>query len=161
MEVELKLVPVDQKKELAGLMDVYLKEHHQFKQLAKGPESTKDYIYFDAYWEEAGRYPFFIYSENNCAGFVLVRTVNSIESVFYQVSEFYIIPECRLSGLGRRAIEQVWHEFPGDWELDVVKNNHAARQFWSQCCEQFSKGRVTVEEVQAEDGAHFRYNFSV
>ncbi len=161
MNIRLSLVPSDQKYRLGEYLDCYLEEHSQYKETPFGPVSTAEYVYFLEYWREKGRHPYFIFLDSEIAGFILVRTVFTGEDSFFQVSEFYILPEYRRTGIGFEAVSLLWQKFPGLWGLQVLGNNKTARVFWSKCCNALAKGGVEVDEVTAENGLRYQYNFAV
>jgi len=136
-------------------------EHHQHKEFPVGPLSTAEYVYFPEYWREKGRYPYFIFQDSEIVGFILVRTVFADEGLFYQVSEFYVLPKYRMSGVGVKAVSLLWQNHPGFWELQVLGNNKSAKLFWSKCCTAFARDGVVVNEVESDDGLRYQYNFVV
>ena len=161
MNIRLSLVPPDLKYRLGEYLDRYLEEHSQYKETRIGPLSTAEYVYFLEYWREKGRHPYFIFRDSEIADFILVRTVSTDEGSFFQVSEFYILPEYRRTGIGIEAVSLLWQKFPGLWELQVLGNNKTARVFWSKCCNAFARDGVEIDEVTAEDGLRYQYNFAV
>lgn len=161
MSVDLRLVPESERAILEVLTNEYLKAHSEFQEPRIGPESVDDYVYFKEYWREKGRYPYFIVKEESIIGFVLVRTVFEQDDYFYQVSEFYIKPEEEGKGFGQKAIKKVWGLYPGNWELQVLKNNIRAIHFWSNCVNKYSTGSIVKKEVKSEDGGRYQYNFEV
>ena len=161
MTITLSLVPLEEKRKLADLVDEYLPIHCSFQQLRDGPESAADYVYFPEYWREAGRYPYYILLDSMIAGFVLVRTVFDRDGTFYQVSDFYVKPEFQRRGVGTQAISILWAMYPGSWELHVLRNNLGAGLFWSHCSEKHAVGDITVTEVTETDGVRYQYNFKV
>lgn len=161
MNIELALVSPEQKAQLSVIVDEYLLEHGQYKEIAAGPTCTDDYIYYPEYWREKGRFPYFILQNSEVVGFVLVRTVFTDDGYFYQVSEFCILPAFRKSGLGLEAVKNLWLMYPGLWELDVLGKNLRAKAFWLKCCDAYAKEGLAITEVDSEDGLRFQFNFEV
>lgn len=161
MNIELRKVPLDEKEQLAALVNVYLQDHCSHQQYRIGPESVEDYVYFPEYWREEGRYPYFIEDGTKILGFVLVRTVFEEEGFFYQVSDFYIDPAFQRQGLGKKSISLLWNKYPGRWELQVLALNRAAKEFWSNCTSAYAIGGGKITEVEEDDGMRYQYNFEV
>ena len=72
--VVLKRVPIEEKPLLWKLLQEYLnlepfRGAHHFKD----EEGNWKYPYFDGYWTKETRHPFFIYYQDELAGFVMVR----------------------------------------------------------------------------------------
>ena len=90
------------------------------------------YAHIDDYWNEAGRYPFFIRADGKLAGLVLIRSCSeySYLSRPHCVAEFFVMRKYRRHGVGLAAATQVFSRFPGGWEVSVLLNNHAALAFW-------------------------------
>ncbi|MEM0953262.1 MAG: GNAT family N-acetyltransferase [Pseudomonadota bacterium] len=161
MTIELSLVPFNQRLRLKQYLDHYLMEHAQFKEHKKGPLTSSQYIYFSDYWRGKGRYPYFIVQDGAELGFALVRAVFDEEELCHRVSEFYIAPEFRRAGAGKKAVELLWQMHPGRWKLQVLANNITARVFWESCCDAFAKEAFSVEEIHSEDGKRHRFNLEV
>lgn len=161
MNIKLRIVSLDEKAQLAKLVNDYLKEHCRHQQKRIGPESVEGYVYFPEYWREKGRFPFFIEAGGETVGFVLVRTVFEENDSFYQVSDFYIEPEYQRQGVGCKSISLLWGAYPGRWELQVLAANVVARDFWSRCTAANATGSVTVVEVEEADGMRYQFNFRV
>ena len=161
MAIELYLVPLEEKQQLARLVDEYLPIHCSHQDIRVGPESAEDYIYFPEYWREEGRYPYYIQQESKIAGFVLVRTVFDEGGIFYQVSDFYVKPEFQRQGLGEKAVSLLWEKYPGAWELHVHRKNLGAKHFWNHCSDRYAADKVKITEVSETDGLRYQYNFEV
>jgi len=145
---------------IAGLLESYLHELAQYADFTADAAVARRYPYLDPYFAEAGRRPFLIWHNNTIAGFVLVRDPVSTGSD-WQVAEFYITPENRRMGIGRRAIASIWRRFPGSWELQVHARNAAARRFWTACIERLAHGAPEVRDIDAGDGRRFQFNFRI
>ena len=161
MSIELILVAEAEKDRLASLVNDYLVGHCRHQENSVGPRVVGEYVYYPAYWREKGRYPYFIKTKATVIGFVLVRTVYRNSDYFYQVSDFYIKPEFEGRGYGTQAIAALWAEYPGRWELQVLRRNLRARHFWARCIEKFARGGCRINEVELADGKRYQYNFVV
>ena len=144
-----------------SLLNEYLLELSSYQDVPSGATNSASYPYLDAYWSEPGRHAFIIQRGGHSVGFTLIRDPTSTKSVVYQLAEFYIKPESRRLGIGRRAVHAIWKRFPGQWELQVHTRNSAAVQFWELCLETVTSKPPQVREVQGRDGRRIQFHFSV
>jgi predicted acetyltransferase len=142
-----------------SLLDDYLGELSNYRDVSVGATSSVSYPYLDAYWSEVGRHIFLIQYSEQVVGFAFVRNASSTESVTHQVAEFYVSPDSRRLGIGCRAILEIWKLFPGQWELQVHARNTTAVRFWESCIESGAKENLKVREVKASDGRRLQFNF--
>ncbi len=157
--VELRRVDSAEQPALNALVDDYLAELAGHRERPVGPVDADDYEYLPYYWSEPGRHPFFLCANSSRKGFALIREVP--ESGVIQMSDFYVRPDARRSGLGSAALAQIWREFPGEWELQVHAQNEAAMAFWPRCIAQWATGEVRAREVMEDDGRRIQYNFEM
>ena len=61
-------------------------------------------------------------------GFVLIRR---LPDGAHEMSEFYVVPGARRSGLGTQAARAALTRHPGRWRLGVAGGNVHARAFWT------------------------------
>lgn len=65
------------------------------------------------------------------AGFCLLGFAeNTHPATNYYIAEFYISPEFRRKGIGKRAVKELFALLPGKYCYHVLKQNDAARCFW-------------------------------
>lgn len=85
-----------------------------------------EYPYFDLYWREPGRFPFWALADGRRAAFALVRqTADGAE-----MAEFYSFPEFRRSGIALPFARALFARYPGPWELTQYRANAGAVAFW-------------------------------
>ncbi len=161
MPLELAAVSGSDARLIESLLDDYLCELSSHRDVPVGATDSASYPHLDAYWSEPGRYAFIIQCRGRAVGFALIRGPASTGSAVHQVAEFYIKPESRRLGIGRRAALAIWERFPGQWELQVHARNSAAMQFRATCAEAEASEAAQVREVQASDGRRIQFNFRV
>jgi len=144
-----------------SLLDEYLIELSSYRGVPSDATTSASYPYLDAYWSDPGRYAFIIQHGGHPVGFVLIRDPTSTKSAVYQLAEFYIKPESRRLGIGRRAVYAIWKRFPGQWELQVHTQNSAAVQFWESCLETVTSELPQGRKVQGRNGRRIQFHFSV
>jgi predicted acetyltransferase len=159
--IELKATSASDSRLIEALLDGYLRELSRHRDVPVGATNAASYPYLDTYWAEPGRHAFIIESDGQAAGFALVRGPASTGSAVHQLAEFYIKPESRRLGIGRRAMSEIWRRFPGQWELQVHARNSAAAQFWSACAETETGEAPQAREVHARDGRRIQFSFRV
>lgn len=141
MRVEITRAGKDEKSLVASLMQSYLHELDVLSGDATQPEvAYAPDAYFDAYWEEADRYPFLIKSEGEIVGFCLVRSVGPD---CYAIAEFYVVPHCRQSGVGGQAARTVFNMFSGQWQVAQLASNSLAQKFWRRAIADFTGDRFS------------------
>jgi predicted acetyltransferase len=146
---------------VASLLDDYLRELGNHREVPIGATDAASYRQLDAYWSEPGRHAFLIRCNHSVVGFAFIRDPISTGTAVHQVAEFYIAPQSRRRGLGRQAIRAIWARFPGQWELQVHCRNSAAIQFWTSCAQAEASAAPKMRTVQASDGRRAQLNFRV
>ena len=71
----IEVIPAqpDQEAILANLLELYLHDFSEFRDLELEPDGTFGYRRLSLYWSESGRHPFLVWVEGKLAGFVLVK----------------------------------------------------------------------------------------
>ena len=161
MQTELVVAVSSDTDLINSLLDEYLLELGSYRDVPSGATNSVSYPYLDAYWSEPGRRAFIIQYGGHSVGFALIRDPTSTKSAVYQLAEFYIKPESRRLGIGRRAVHAIWKRFSGQWELQVHTRNSTAVQFWESCIEAVTSEPPQVREVQGRDGKRIQFDFSI
>lgn len=146
---------------ISGLLEDYLRELDRYRIPSNQTGGSHGYPYLDAYWLDAGRHAFLIRSGGRVVGFVFVRDPASTGSTVHELAEFYVKPDSRRLGIGRKAAAALWKDFPGEWELQVSLRNSSAVGFWTSCIESVTGVRPEVSEMRAQDGARVKFHFDV
>jgi predicted acetyltransferase len=124
MRVECVPIPVSDKAILWNLMQAYMAELMPFGNF--GPvDGVFEYEWFELYWREPDRFPFWAIADGKCAAFALVHRERRTE-----MAEFYTFPEYRRSGVGIDFARQLLKRFPGPWEISQYRSHQAAVAFW-------------------------------
>src|SRR5258706_10762854 len=115
-------VPASEREALFSDLQHYLRELMQYGNFA--PENgVFAYPWFDAYWQEAERWPFWVLANGERAGFALVRRD---EDGCVEMAEFYIRPTHRRAGVGVAFARQLLARVPGVWIISEYRANSAA-----------------------------------
>jgi predicted acetyltransferase len=146
--VRLKPVALADKPALWDMMTGYLIEHAR-KVDPAGVYDPLDAPYFDLYWVEASRRPYWIDHEGERAGFVLVNEWSpSGLGTQHSIAEFNISPLSRRRGLGLAATLAAFRAHPGQWELQVYRANPEGMAFWPRA---ISAARASAWETLERD----------
>ena len=130
----------------------YLKELH-------GSDFDAEYKELPFYWTDpTNRFPFLIRPENAIAGFALLRRINNADHVVMEMAEFYVMPEYRTRRIGLDAATELFRRFPGNWKLEVIKNNVGALAFWPKVLRAVAQDIQKSEFEFSEPRVQFRFN---
>jgi predicted acetyltransferase len=124
MDTHLRRVSDDERNSLRELLAAYLLEFDGQK---------TPYPYFDDYWSEPERVPFFIEADGKIAGFCLVRR----RGLNWTIAEFTVVPEWRRNGIGRLAVAAIRESAVTAGAMYVEATVHRektqALAFWLAC----------------------------
>lgn len=121
---------------IGNLMQLYI---HDFTELWAGTDRAElqsdgrygDYPDLDLYWRDPDRIPLLIRSHGRLIGFALLnRRSHSGALLDWNVGEFLIVRKYRRGRYGSAALAAILAQWPGRWEVAVVRNNLAALAFW-------------------------------
>ena len=124
MAVEIAPVLATEKQLLWDRMQDYMAELMPYGNFAP-VDDVFQYKWFDLYWRDSDRFPFWAIVEGNRAAFALVRLGKRNE-----MAEFYSFPEFRRTGVALDFARQILNRFPGPWELSEYRADVAAVAFW-------------------------------
>jgi len=125
--MDIALVPIGEKLLLWDMLQDYIEELSVFAGVTR-VNGVYEYKYFDAYWSEEGRWPFWATEDGKRVGFALI--LRDAEADAMRVGEFYIKPEFRRSSLGAEFATRLLERFPGPWKIRQMAENKAAVAFW-------------------------------
>jgi len=138
MNINLLPIEFNQKQVLVGMMQKYLHELATFCDIKVDKNGFFDLgPYFNLYWQEAQRHPFFILNGGSMTGFALVR---EYDCRCYEVAEFFVLQKYRRSGAGARAATTLFHQFNGSWRVCQHDNNVLAQLFWRNVIGRYTNG---------------------
>jgi predicted acetyltransferase len=128
--IRLAPVALADKPALWAMMSEYLIEHAR-KVDPGGAGDPLAYEYFDLYWTEPERRPYWIEHEGARAGFALVNAWSpSGLGVDHAMGEFCVAAPWRRHRIGVAAAGLAFAAHPGQWELQVHRANPEGMAFW-------------------------------
>lgn len=108
MAVELQPIPLAEKAALKAMLDPCLIEHADLVDPRRVHGDPRSYDYFDPYWVDPDRHPYWIMADGERVGFCLVNAhPPSGQTVDHAVAEFSVLAAHRCGGLGRAAVRAV------------------------------------------------------
>lgn len=131
MRVDVVPIQESDKSALWERMQAYMAELMPFGNF--GPvDGVFGYEWFDLYWQEPNRFPFWGEVEGKRAAFALVHCGQRTE-----MAEFYSFPEFRRTGVALDFARQIIRRFRGPWEISQYRAHVAAVAFWHRVLEDY------------------------
>lgn len=158
--VELRLVNKEEKEILRNLLEKYDYEFSQYTKVDINNLGLFGYDYFDYYWTEKNRFPYFILVDGKLAGFVLVNDFPEVENIKtdFCLSEFFVLYKYRKQGVGSIAAKKAFDLHRGKWQLKRHPHNIASVYFWDKVVNEYTNGNYKLvnaypdKKVDYEDG---------
>jgi predicted acetyltransferase len=156
MMIEVRVAGESERLEIERMLDRYLIELSQHREIPAGAARAAEYPFLTYYWSERDRFPFTVWFNYELVGFALVRRCDGV----FQFAEFFIESKHRRSGIGGRAVASIFKEFPGLWELQVMSGNASGLRFWQRCISAHATN-WNVEQIAAPDGLRHFFHFEI
>lgn len=138
VEVSISPIPITERMVLANLMQLYCYDLSEFNDDVINESGLfAEYPYFDAYWTESERFPFFIRLSLQRVGFALVRELAVNQ---YAIAEFFVARKYRRLGVGKQAALQLFQRFPAEWHIAQQAANIPSQQFWRTVIAEYTNG---------------------
>jgi len=153
MQITLELIKKEHKEILRNLLEKYLYEFSQYVDIGDGINDLGlfGYDHLDMYWNDSGRFPYFIKVDGRLAGFAMVSAypITGTE-VDFKMSEFFIIYQYRKSGVAAYCVNLLFEMHKGKWSILFHPDNVISKKFWLRTIDQYTNGnyqQVTKEQV--------------
>lgn len=139
MDVQVSLIPYEDKTILANLIQLYRYDSSEFDGHVLTGHGYYLYKYFDHQWTDAYRRPLLVKVDGEIAGFALVSL--DVPNAYMKLStagqtnvigDFFIMRKYRRKGVGRTVAESIFQQFPGTWEIRQTDGNKEAHAFWKR-----------------------------
>ncbi|MBQ4564307.1 MAG: GNAT family N-acetyltransferase [Lachnospiraceae bacterium] len=163
MEICVEPILIEQKSVFVQMMELYNYDFSEFSD-----DDINEYGYFgypriDDYWNEEGRYPFFIRVEGKIAGLVLVRSCceHSQLSNPHNIAEFFVMKKYRKRGVGKYVSKKIFDLFPGGWEITIWGNNMPAQKFWKRVVSEYTNDNYDTFIEKDQDVVGFVFDNSI
>ena len=147
--VALKAVGPEDKELLWNLQQKYLYEMTRFYDDEMDQVGNYHYGYFDAYFTDPERRALLIYNGSTLVGFAMIHPYSYVgEHDRLVLAEFTIFPRYRRERLAKRAVELIFEQFPGTWEIKYHQENGAARELWNKVSAKYKPSRILLGEEE-------------
>lgn len=159
MNINIEPILLEQKSVFVQMMELYSYDFSEFSDADINEYGYFGYSHIDDYWNEKGRYPFFIRANGKLAGLVLVRSCCEYNNLPdpHNIAEFFVMKKYRRKGVGKAAAVKVFDMFPGGWEVSQWSNNLPARKFWEKVVDEYTKGKYDTFTVTEKNVAGFSF----
>lgn len=110
MEIKIEEIIVQQKSVLIQLMELCNYDFSVYEDSDINECGYYGYSHIDDYWNEDGRFPYFIRVDGKLAGFALIcRHCQFIsDATAHSIAEFLILQKYRRNGIEKYVTEQVF-----------------------------------------------------
>jgi predicted acetyltransferase len=127
---------------LARLFELYVYDFSEYTG-ADVHDSGSYEVREDDYWNEKLPHRYLAKVDGKIAGFALVRLGSLIDddAGASYVAEFFVLRKYRRRGVGGSLARHVFAQFPGRWQLAVLRNNTPAQAFWRHTIGALTNGR--------------------
>ena len=134
MKVAIEPVKISEKQILSNLLEKYFYEFSQYFAKAMNEEGIFGYPYLDSLWELSGQFPLFIKVDGKLAGFAIVSNIPDVTDfpTDFTMKEFFVIYPYRHLGIAQIAVNQLFEQFQGTWQLMYNPRNIISQKFWTK-----------------------------
>jgi len=148
MNIELKPVKLEEREILSNLLEKYNYDFSQYDNRDVNKLGLYGYMYLDYYWTEENRWAYFILTDGNLAGFIMVGNYPEAEDREFDhtLSEFFVMLKYRRSGIGKQAFFKVLDMHRGRWQLKRHPGNTPSVYFWNKVIDEYTKGNFELVE---------------
>ncbi|WP_079413464.1 GNAT family N-acetyltransferase [Paenibacillus ferrarius] len=154
MNIEMSLVPYEEKSVLYNLIQLYRYDSSEFDGHVLNHHGMYLYKYFDHQWTDEYRRPFIVRVDGEISGFVLISLDVPKEYMKLSgaektniVSDFFIMRKYRRKGVGRYVAYSLFEQFSGTWEIRQTAGNKPAYEFWKQIITQYKADDFYQEKI--------------
>lgn len=136
--VSLKKVSTENKELLWNILQNYLYEMTKYYPDDMDENGNYHYVYFDTYFTDLNRTAYLIYNDNVLVGFAMLNPYSYINHQTDQViAEFSIFPSYRKKHIATKAIQMIFKQHPGRWEIKYNEMNTGAKKLWEGITKQY------------------------
>ena len=143
---KLNIVSKEDKELFRDYFNKYLCELSQYDKNIEFNENVPVYEYFDYYFIDDDRYPFWLYKNNDLIGIALVRKV---DDNYFEISEFTIFENYRKDNNSLNSASLLVDYFDGDFCFSTDLNNIIAVKFWDKFSKKYNH-TITVDNYRKE-----------
>ncbi|MCI8529847.1 MAG: GNAT family N-acetyltransferase [Lachnospiraceae bacterium] len=159
MNISMEPILIEQKSVFIQMMELYKYDFSEFSDDDINEYGYFGYLRIDDYWNEEGRYPFFIRVDEKLAGLVLVRSCCEYNNLSnpHNIAEFFVMKKYRRKGVGKVVAMKIFDMFPGGWEISQWVNNLPAQNFWKQVISEYTNKKYDTFITTEKDVVGFTF----
>ena len=124
--VKLERIKLEQLPGLKQMMHCYLEDLSKYA-IDLEPKEDGEFVYdeLEYYFSVKELAPFFVYCDQQIAGFTLVNSGSYVPmAVNYSIHEFYIAPDFRGRGVGSIAVNAIFDCFKGKYKIECFGHHY-------------------------------------
>ncbi|WIV21183.1 GNAT family N-acetyltransferase [Paenibacillus polygoni] len=152
MMLKISAVSYEDKLILQNLIQLYRYDSSEYDGHVLNKHGLYQYKYLDHQWTDEYRRTFFIYKDEELAGFALIMLGVPREFVKLSdvqetnvMSDFFVLRKYRGQGVGKQAAFDIFDKYPAAWEIRQTQRNHPANQFWNKVINEHTNGSYKEE----------------
>ncbi|MHA6266227.1 GNAT family N-acetyltransferase [Aliiroseovarius sp. CAU 1755] len=161
MTISLRPIEQAQRPAFERLFQLYLHDMSQFMRWPVGADGMFAYPQdlLTPYWARDDHWPYFIYADDQIAGFSLARVATDDDAIF-DMGQFFTLRAFRGKAVGIEAFHQTVRCHPGQWQVRVLVENTPALGFWTKATAAVAHSGVTVARRDYQQHLMDYYSFS-
>lgn len=141
----LQIVPPTKLDEMKTYFYDYLRELSEFDpDILFDEHGTPIYKWYEYYWKDKERYPFYLIIDEQIAGLAMIREMNKTS---YDIAEFYVLPKFRQGGNAIWFATELTKLFDGQFTFSTRFSNPRAIKFWGKFAQLFSNNEYVDDEI--------------
>ena len=141
----IQIVPLSRMEEMRKYFYEYLIELSEFDPDIKfDDKGVPIYNWFDCYWDDKDRFPFYFLVDNKIAGLAMIRELGNM---LYDFAEFYVCPEFRKDNNAIWFATEITNLFEGQFVFSTRFTNPRAIKFWGKFALQFEDNSFYDDEI--------------
>ena len=130
MDVRLDKVLLEEKDILYRLLQFALYDGSKYTDNDIDSNGIFSYKWFDNYFTDENRFSYFIRSNDDIIGIVMINKHMKVFKDGHSVAEFLVLPKYRKHHIGSKVAYMVFDMFPGNWEVEPLEKSEEACMFW-------------------------------
>ena len=153
MNLEIKKVELKEREKLEKLLQLYLHDLSLYFPIPFNSDECKYEYDLNKYFEND--YAYFIESENNILGFVLVDDNGNRN---YEISEMFVLNNYKGKKIGEQAVKKIFDMYRGNWGIKAVPLSPVAESFWIKTVKSYTNDNFKLEHTGKYDRAELYFD---
>lgn len=147
--VNLKQITIEEKTKAYNLNQKYLYEMTNYYDNEFDSNGNIDYGYFDLYFTDSSRIPYFIYNDNTLVGFIFLNKYSHLGmDLTWGIAEATIFPMYRRNHYMADAVKIITDKYPGLYEVKYNMKNLKAKALWEGISSNYPNTHHQISECE-------------